>query len=237
MSKADVDLKVDWASHEAAKFACENWHYSKTIPMPPLVKIGVWEDGHYIGVVIFSRGASSNLMKPYGLAHDEGCELTRVALTKHSVEVSRIVKLAISFLRRSNPRLRLIVSFADPHHGHHGGIYQAGNWIYAGDTTPATEYWYKGRRLHNRQVSESGIAKQYGKVTKVPKPSECKAVKLPGKHRYLMPLDKRMRKKVDSLSRPYPKKLCAGSEAVSRQSFQTEDGGSIPTSALMVGDV
>jgi hypothetical protein len=26
------ELKIDWASHEAAKYACENWHYSKCLP-------------------------------------------------------------------------------------------------------------------------------------------------------------------------------------------------------------
>ena len=26
------ELKIDWATHEAAKYACLHWHYSKTIP-------------------------------------------------------------------------------------------------------------------------------------------------------------------------------------------------------------
>jgi len=127
VSKAN--LRIDWATHQAAKYACENWHYSKSVPVPPLVKIGVWEREKFVGVVIFSRGASSNLMSPYGLRQSEGCELTRIALTKHDAPVSRIVRLAIQFLKRNSPELRLIVSFADPQYGHHGGVYQAGNWI------------------------------------------------------------------------------------------------------------
>ena len=87
--------------------------------------------------MIFSRGASSNLMSPYGLGQDEGCELTRISLTKHEAEVSRIVRLSMLFLKKNSPSLRLIVSFADPQYGHHGGIYQAGNWIYSGDTALA----------------------------------------------------------------------------------------------------
>jgi hypothetical protein len=41
-----VDLKLDWATHAAAKYACENWHYSKCSPSPLTkpVKIGVWFD-------------------------------------------------------------------------------------------------------------------------------------------------------------------------------------------------
>ena len=205
MDKAE--LRIDWATHEAAKYACENWHYSKSVPVPPLVKVGVWEDGKFIGVVIFSRGASSNLLKPYGLKQNQGCELTRIALTKHNTPVSRIVRLASLFLKKSAPELRLVVSFADPHQGHHGGVYQAGNWAYVGDTSHGQEYWHNGKRWHSRQVSEKGWNIQQGNVRKTIKPSECEIVKTPGKHRYLMPLDDEMRKQILPLSKPYPKRV------------------------------
>ena len=199
-------LRVDWATHEAAKYVCLNWHYSKSVPVPPLVKVGAWEDGKFIGIVMFSRGASSNLMKPYGLGQDQGCELTRIALTSHKSQVSRIVRLAIAFLKRNSPSLRIIVSFADPQYGHHGGIYQAGNWVYVGDTAPSAEYWHKGKRVHSRQVSEKGWNIQQGVKRKAVKPSECVIVKTKGKHRYLMPLDAEMRERILPLSKPYPKR-------------------------------
>src|SRR5690349_20526593 len=121
------DLKLDWVSHEAAKYSVENWHYSKSLPPQPHVRVGVWENGTFIGVVLFSRGASSNLLKPYGLKMSEGCELTRVALNSHTAPVSRIISIAIKFLKRRSPGLKLIVSFADPAQDHVGGIYQAVN--------------------------------------------------------------------------------------------------------------
>jgi len=202
-----VNLKIDWASHEAAKYACLNWHYSKSIPVPPLVKVGAWENDKFIGVVIFSRGASSNLMSPYGLKQDEGCELTRIALSNHKNTVSRIMKFALMFLKKNSPNLKLIVSFADPQYGHHGGIYQASNWIYCGDTALGVEYWHNGKRLHSRQVSEKGWNIQQGQQRKTVKPSECKVIKTLGKHRYLMPLDDNMRKQVQQLAKPYPKRM------------------------------
>jgi hypothetical protein len=61
MSKAD--LRIDWATHEAAKYACEHWHYSKCMPSGKLVKIGVWEDDIYIGAIIYGRGANNNMAK------------------------------------------------------------------------------------------------------------------------------------------------------------------------------
>lgn len=201
------DLRVDWATHEATKYACENWHYSKSVPVPPLVKVGVWENEKYIGVVIFSRGASSNLMKPYSLNQDQGCELTRVAMTGHKAPISRILRVAMLFLKKNSPALRMIVSFADPQYGHHGGIYQAGNWIYCGDTAAGVEYWHKGKRLHSRQVSEKGWNIQQGMKRPTVKPSQCKIVKTAGKHRYIMPLDAEMRKQIAPLAKPYPKRV------------------------------
>jgi hypothetical protein len=209
-----VNLKIDWASHQAAKYACENWHYSKSTPVPPLVKIGVWEDKKFVGVLIFSRGASSNLLKPYNLKQTEGCELTRIALSSHKTNVSRIVKVAIGFLKKKSPALRLIVSFADPQYGHHGGIYQAGNWIYAGKTSKGKEFWLNGKRLHSRQVSEKGWNIQQGMKRKTAKPSECEIIETEGKHRYLMPLDKKIKKQIMCLSQPYPKRAKEAGAAV-----------------------
>lgn len=201
------DLKIDWATHEAAKYACENWHYSKSVPVPPLVKIGAWEKNKFIGVVIFSRGATPSLLNPFGLSQTEGCELTRIALSKHSAPVSRIVKLAIRFLKSKSPELRLIVSFADPSEGHYGGIYQAGNWVYCGKTSKSIEYiGPDGKRWHARMVKKQGWTTVQGKRRKTLTPDQCVAIEKPGKHRYLMPLDAQMRKQIEPLAKPYPKR-------------------------------
>ena len=205
MGKAD--LRIDWATHAAAKYACENWHYSGCLPMPPLVKIGVWENGKYIGCVLFGRGASPKLGAAYGLKQTQCVELVRIAMTDHSSPVSRIVRLAVLFLKKNSPELRLIVSFADPSAGHHGGVYQAGNWVYCGQSAKKFDYiGPDGKTYLSRQVSESGVVRQFGKVTKVYKRSECKAVPVPGKHRYLMPLDAEMRERILPLAKPYPKR-------------------------------
>ena len=90
-----TDLRLDWCSFHAAKYACENWHYSKSIPAAPRIMIGVWEDKIFIGCVIFSRGASSNIGKSFNLPQTECCELTRIALTQHLTPVSRIISIAL----------------------------------------------------------------------------------------------------------------------------------------------
>jgi hypothetical protein len=144
-----VNLKLDWCTFKAAEYACKHWHYSKTIPASKLVKIGVWENNIFTGVIIFSRGANANLLKPYGLKVTEGCELTRIALNKHFHPVTKMVSIAVKMLKRFSPGLKLIVSFADSNQGHLGKIYQAGNWIYTGlkKVDPLSEV-IKGKPKH-----------------------------------------------------------------------------------------
>lgn len=225
------ELKVDWCSHEAAKYAVEKWHYSQSLPPPPHNRVGVWECGVFIGCVLFARGATQHLLRPYGLKNTEGCELVRIALSKHQTPVSRIVSIAIKFLRSRSIGMRLIVSFADPQQGHHGGIYQAGNWIYCGDTPESSMYLDKSGKLwHERMVSPSGAKMVYGKRRSVIKPSECERIRRVGKHRYLMPLDDAMRKQIEPLRKPYPKRVrSVGNDTPANHAGE---GGATPTRTL-----
>ena len=225
-------LKLDWCSHAAAQYAVAHWHYSKSMPTPPVVKIGAWEDDHFIGCVIFSRGANNNLCKCYRVAMTEIAELTRVALRSHETPTSRIVRIAVRLCCRANPGLRLLVSYADPNHGHHGGIYQALGWVYDGDTgTDFAAIDRAGRRWHSRQVSRTGVKRQYGSLRRVPKHAECTLVPLLGKHRYLYPLDAAMRAQILPRARPYQKR--ASSILADASTVQVEESGAAPTEALI----
>ena len=214
MSKAD--LHIDWATHKAAKYACENWHYSGCLPSGKIAKVGAWESGKFIGVVMFGRGANCNMVKGYGIGQDEGCELVRVALTSHQLPVSKIMALAVKFLKKQNPGLKIVVSYADPEQGHHGGIYQACNWIYRGISASALKVWYKDKWSHKKTVDDSGVCQK-----------NLKTKRVQGKHTYLMPLDKAMKDQIQSLSKPYPKRATkANSED------HSESGGAVPTGTL-----
>ncbi|MEK5338134.1 protein Mom [Bacillus sp. FSL M8-0166] len=200
------DLKVAWATHEAAKFACEQFHYSKCLPVGKLVKVGAWEDGNFIGVVIFSRGANSRIGSPYGLTQKECCELTRVALTKHKSFVSEILAKAIKFLRNQSPNIQLIISYADAEQNHHGGIYQATNWIYEGKTDGEHYFIINGKKTHPKSIhSKYGKGSQRLEWLKENIDSNAQKHITIGKHKYLMPLTKKMRKKIIHLHKPYPK--------------------------------
>lgn len=200
--------KVEYgtATHEAAKYAVEHWHYSRVLPAGKTVRVGVWEDGKYIGVVIFSRGAVSQLGTQWGFNQTECCELTRVALNKHQTPVSQIVAHALRYLKETNPDMRLVVSFADTAQGHHGGIYQAGNWIYSGSTGATTEFIVFGKQMHLRSIHAKGWKQTIGWVREHVDPNAV-WVKTPGKHRYLMPLDKQARRRIMKYAQPFPGKM------------------------------
>lgn len=196
------DLRIDWATHAAAKYAVENWHYSKRMPVGKLVKVGAWEGDVFIGCVVFSWGANRHLAGSFGLPMTECVELVRVALRGHSAPVSRIVSMAVKFLRRQSVGIRLLVSFSDPAHGHHGGIYQAMNWIYSGTTSRVTSFRRGGVTLMRRAYT----GRQFGTGLRAKVPTDAEPFISPGKHRYLYPLDEAMRAQIAPLSKPYPRR-------------------------------
>lgn len=188
-------LRLDWCSYEAAKYAVEHWHYSGVLPAGKLVKVGVWENGQFIGAVIFGRGANNHIGSPYGLQQSECAELVRVALREHDAPVSQIVAQSLRMVRRQSVGLRCIVSYADPEQGHTGAIYQAGNWVYVGTSKAQREKEENGRVVHKRSVFARDGTAGGGTYSKVL-----------WKHKYLMPLDDAMRRQIEPLRKPYPKR-------------------------------
>lgn len=206
MNKAE--LKIDWARHDAAVYSCKNWHYSKCIPIGKMVKVGVWENKKFIGVVLFSRGANRFLLSPYGLEQDNGCELTRIALREHITPVSKILSIALKFLKKSSPKLKLVVSYADQDQNHHGGIYQASNWVYTGLKNANTmgAFIVNGKKTHPKTIHSRGVKQNIDAVRKKLDPNATIHY-TKGKHCYLMPLDQETKKSISHLSKPYPKRV------------------------------
>jgi len=199
-------LRIDWATHSAVKFACENWHYSRSVPAGKTLKVGAWENGSFVGALIFSRGATPAIGSPYGLTQLEICELTRVALNSHATPVSRIIAIAFKFLKKNAPGLRMVLSFADAAQGHHGGIYQAGGWVYTGGAETHA-YCVHGVKTHPKTLySRYGIGGQSVSWLRANIDPNAARVVSGFKHRYLMPLDYEMREKILPLAKPYPKR-------------------------------
>ena len=225
-------LKLDWCSHKAAKYAVMKWHYSKSMPFGKIIKVGVWENGKFIGVVLFSRGACPSYGTKFNLTQTQVCELTRVALGKHITAVSKIISIALKMLKKTNNGMRMIVSYADQNQGHVGSIYQAGNWTYLGESSDAGAFWeINGKRIHNRSV---GMKYGTGALQWIKENIDPKAHKLIEKlkHKYVYPLDHEMWEQIRPLSKPYPKKNCDAGVISSTSSFQDGGDGAEPIASL-----
>lgn len=219
-----VELKLDWATFEAAKYACENWHYSKCMPKGKLVKIGVWENFKFVGAVIYGYGANNNAAKSFKLLQTQVCELTRVALNKnHKTKVSKILSIAHKLLIKSNPGLKLVFSYADKtNQNHHGGIYQADNWIYLGERKTSNKgayYLINGKKMHGRSARAKYKAEKYF-------PKGWSHIPSQTKHLYVKIIDKNIKLE----SKPYPKRV--SSVEANTSEFHSEMGGASPTDTL-----
>lgn len=204
-----MSLIVDFCGHAAAKHAVMRWHYSKTMPIGKLVKLGVWEDDQFIGVVAFARGASPNYGIKFGVNVNEVCELVRVALTDHRTPVTQIVAIALKRLKETSPGIRVVVSYADTGQGHLGTIYQAGNWTYLGTAGLQIEYFYRGKWVHNRTLrgpvyKTSDLPEIRGGMTYPELQHSLPQRPSPLKHKYAYPLDRQMRRRIVKMALPYP---------------------------------
>jgi hypothetical protein len=225
------ELRLDWCSHEAAKYAVERWHYSQCMPAGKTIKIGAWQSDVFVGCIIYSRGATPHIGSPYRLTQYQVCELTRVAFGAHSFQTSKALAFSMRMVARFFSGLRLIVSYADADQCHHGGIYQATNWIYTGLMNQGTRsaFVIHGKKVHPRTINAWGGVQSIEWVRKNKDPMATEFV-TSGKHKYLMPLDDEMRARLAPLAKPYPKR--AGSAASGTTDFQSVRGGATPTPAL-----
>jgi hypothetical protein len=229
-------LKLDFCSHDAARYAVTHWHYSRQLPAGKLVKIGVWEDGAFCGCVIYSYGANRNLAKSLSLNQTEVCELTRVALNKgHHTPASRIVAISLKMLKKQSPGVRIIVSYADSDQGHFGIIYQASNWLYVGHVQDGEQcaFLVHGKKMHPRSVGARGWIQSLKWLREHIDP-EASQVRTLGKEKYFWVFDEGLRARFDKSLQPYPKPkpIRATSETGDTSRVQREKGGSTPTVAL-----
>ena len=187
--------------HDVAAEFVRKYHYLGTLPPAVNLNYGMFDDVGLCAVASYGPCHSARL--PAGFI-----ELRR--LVRHPAS-----KLSLSsFLADTLRRLKVdgvpaVVSWADPAAGHHGGIYQATNWIY---TEPYSYNWNSHfRRPDGSVVDHRAAFKMFGtsSKTKVLALQPTWTAFLPlMKYRYVMPL--RLRKAkclalMKAQERPYPK--------------------------------
>lgn len=226
-----MTLRVGRCSHLMAKQAVGRWHYSRHVP-GAFARYGAWESGVFVGAVLFGFGATPRIGSPFGVEQTECAELVRVALRDERTHpTSKIVAVAVRLFRREFPQIRVLMSFADPAKGHHGGIYQAMGWLYLGANPTPAFFRVNGRVCHPKGLHRRyGIGGQSIAWLRANVDPQAERVPVPPKHKYALPLDDEMRAKIAPLAQQYPTR--AGSIGADAPSDQLGEGGAMPTPAL-----
>lgn len=191
-------MKLTKANIKASKYACINFHYSKSVPTI-IYAYNVYNDkDEWCGTIIFGRGANNNLAKSFNLRDGEVLELERVALNGKQEQTSKAVSIALKLLHKEDPIVKLVVSYADHRQKHVGTIYKATNWLYLGITkTSDKQYYYKGKWTHERTINDKANRDYLKKTLPIRLNSN--------KFKYIYVYDKDIKEKYSKLAKEYPK--------------------------------
>lgn len=206
-------MRLARSSKTAIKYACRHFHYSETVPVNP-IGYNVYNDNdEWCGVILYAAGATPNIGRQYNVPIGGVLELVRVALNGKQESTSQALAMSLKQLHKDVPQCRLIVSYADCDQNHLGTIYQATNWIYEGQMGGGRYFVIHGKKTHPRTIYSRTVTID-GKKQHCPQTlemvrkffdSDATIFVSEGKRKYLMPLDKRMRKQIMPLAKPYPK--------------------------------
>lgn len=145
---------------DAAALLVEEFHYSHRMA-GNVQLVGTW---HEAGGLFSDYGpavAAVTFSIPPTRWSEPVWELSRLVRKDEArITLSGLVSQAMTFMRRSRP-CDLVVSFADHTQGHHGGIYQACSWNYAGKRDRSVDgciiegVFVPGRSLNSRYGTRS----------------------------------------------------------------------------------
>ena len=109
--------------------------------------------------------------------------------------LSRFLAECISWLKATR-KWEVVLAYADPSAGHHGGVYQAANFFHLGTSSPKAVYLHpNGRRLSMRAFDQSRLKGR----------SEWTRIRTSRKFIYAYALTRQSRRTFGARAMPYPK--------------------------------
>lgn len=200
-------MKISKATPIAVRYACLHFHYAKAVPVCQY-GYNIWNDEEeWCGVIVYGGGATPHIASPYDKWQGQVLELERVALNgkQGHGRTSEAVAMTLKALHREAPWVDLVVSYADLDQGHRGVLYQATNWIYSGlfNANQRGAFVINGKKVHPKTVHSKGWKQSILWLRENVDASASEFI-TQGKHKYLYPMTKQMRKRLQILSVPYP---------------------------------
>lgn len=187
-------------------------HYSHRMPISSMLRFGIYYENKLVGVIIFNQGNSPSYHTLFkSSTPNKNLELIRL-WTKDNLPcgiISRAISVCIKKIKQNNPLLEFIVSFSDEGlAGHYGTIYQASNFYYIGYIKgKEKDVYINGKKYHTRGISATfGVSKK----EELEKKYKVEYIERTNKkHKYVYPLKESIRKELELMKKPYPKKVNA----------------------------
>ena len=148
LEKLKDEFDIEPASRQDVEVFIKR-HYLKSFPSGIKRIYAVYqkhtEGRHMIGMVIYGNPfpTASKFLMPL-VNPNEILELKRLYIDDIGVRnlESFVIAQTLKMVKRDEPELKVVITFADSKQGHVGGIYQATNAIYLGATERKHKYAY-----------------------------------------------------------------------------------------------
>jgi hypothetical protein len=147
-----ISLKI--IEPKIANSIIENNHYSGSSVKGVKYHIGIFYDGDLMGVAQYGFGIKPKKTAQWvkNTKQDEFLELNRLWLHDNLGfnSESYVIAKSLKMVKKINPNLKWVISFADGMMNKNGTIYQASNFVYTGFRKDGGVWYTKdGERLHS----------------------------------------------------------------------------------------
>lgn len=175
----------------------ESNHYSHSVNGVKITQcFKVIFENEIVGGVIFGA-MSTTAWKKFSNSEKQVLELRRLVLLDRAGKncESRVIGHTLRYIKKHLKEIKVIVSYADPNHGHSGTIYKASNFKYLGKSASDIGYLdtetnkvYHSRALRTKY---KGDYKPFVKKLRHKKESGIlQEIKLQGKHCFVFEFDR-----------------------------------------------
>jgi len=207
--------KVDW---RVATLFVQQRHYSAVMPKLTKHYLGAYVNDELVGVLTLGWGTKprhtfGKIFPKVGILeknketeefehdiNDWYYEIGKMCMDESMKRNSetQMMSAAVSWLKKKEPDLKYVFTWADGLVGKPGYVYQAFNFLYGGYIWTDTYVTEKGEKVHPRTIQGKLPNTQNFKYGSRPNPKQLEELKLSrvkGKQfRYILPLNKKMRK-------------------------------------------
>lgn len=119
------------------------------------INFGAYYGGRLIALAKLSNPVRLEVASSMNLSYSEVLELDRFCIDPSYQKknlASYFMSRLFQYVRKNNPKITHLVSFADPSHGHQGTIYKASNWKMVKITTRSYEYIDANGKSHHKKT-------------------------------------------------------------------------------------